>query len=374
MGDQINKQGFKHVTLTMIFEGSALNRDEKIGGNVLSIKKLTFDGKTVSFISKPAIRHYLFETLVKAYNWKPARVTGEGDVVQFDITKDDILTSPELDIFGYMYTIENKMSITRRSPLGITKAVALNYYNGDMAFYANHDLVQRGLKQGLSGVTPNLYIKEEHISFYKVSFTIDIDMLGKDEWVIESKSGPEYIEKERKLKISLYNNKKEVLVKERREEKDGVYFYITDTGSIKCEPIEKNGWRIVFELNSKCKRDRIYQILQVIKNGLYSQASNEANTIVPLFLIAGAVKVPSPIFHPYIDLILDEDKRTYLVIGIQDALRNSWITSKVFIMESGRVKSEESVIKDSAVTDCWEGFLSSLNLNCSESGEQKDVR
>jgi CRISPR-associated protein Cst2 len=59
----------KNITLTIIFEGSALNRDEKIGGNILSIKKLQIGGKTISFIGKTAIRHYLFSTLHKAYNW-----------------------------------------------------------------------------------------------------------------------------------------------------------------------------------------------------------------------------------------------------------------------------------------------------------------
>ena len=358
MGNQINSPGFKHITLTMIFEGSALNRDEKIGGNILSIKKLNLEGKTVSFIGKPAIRHHLFETLVKAYNWEPAKVTdkeqNKNNVIQFDISEDDILTSPELDAFGYMYTIGEQMSIVRRSPIGITKAVALNSYNGDMAFYANHDLVQRGLSQGLK-VTPDLYTKEEHISFYKVSFTIDADMLGKDEWIIEEK--PKYMESEGKLEITLPDKKiRKASIVEEEEPKDGLHSFKTDNGFIKYESVGNNKWRIIFELEPKYKKDRIHQILEVIKNGLYSQASNEVNTIIPLFLIASAVKIPSPIFHPYIDLILSEDKRTHLVIGIQDALKNSWINSKVFIMESERVRGEKSGIESSSITDCWEEF------------------
>jgi len=58
-----NNHNIKNITLTMIFDGSALNRDEKIGGNILSIKKMNVNGEIRSFIGKPAIRHYLFKSL-----------------------------------------------------------------------------------------------------------------------------------------------------------------------------------------------------------------------------------------------------------------------------------------------------------------------
>jgi len=178
----------KNITVTVIFDGSALNRDEKIGNNILSIKKLTILGKPYSYISRQAIRHYLFNTLKRAYpqDWKEAAVKVEKDVIQFDITKDDIISSAELDAFGYMFTISGQNSITRKAPVGITKAVSLIPYNQDMSFYSNHDLVRRARQQG-EEADPNIYNKEENQSLFKVSFTIDVEFFGEDVWVFLKK-------------------------------------------------------------------------------------------------------------------------------------------------------------------------------------------
>jgi CRISPR-associated protein Cst2 len=199
-------QDIKNITITIIFEGSALNRDEKIGGNILSIKKLNVNGEIRSFISKTAIRHYLFQTLNRGYNWTPAKVTEQDQVVQFDLTQDDILSNPELDIFGYMFTAGDQ-SITRKSPLGITKAISLSSYESDLVFYANHDLVARGRQEGLN-VNPSPVNKEEHSSFYKVSFTIDAKIIGNDTWIVEDC-------KYENGKLSLFIAKKEKKDKEK---------------------------------------------------------------------------------------------------------------------------------------------------------------
>jgi CRISPR-associated protein Cst2 len=346
----MRENNLNHITVTIIFEGSALNRDENVGGNILSIKKLKKGNKVVSFIGKPAIRHYLFETLVKAYGWKPSavRVTEQGGVVQFDLTSDDILTSPELDAFGYMFTIENQASIIRKAPVGITKAIGLDAYEGDMAFYANHDLVNRGIKQGLD-VTPDPYNKEEHYSLYKVSFTIDVDILGKDEWIVNNK--PEFDGNVLKIQLSKAQSKKVENVKELDKNK-----YETGNGIIEVEKLEGNKYKIIFKLSENEKRKRIEEILNVIKDGLYAQSSNEQNTIIPLFLIAGKVKIPSPVFHPYIEVV-SLDNISYKVIGINDALSNSWI-EKVFVMDSEKVRIDRDKLmnKEKLVED-WNDLL-----------------
>ena len=347
----------KNVTITIIFEGSALNRDEKIGGNILSIKKLQIGGKTVSFIGKTAIRHYLFTTLNRSYGWKEAKVTVNKDVIQFDITEDDILTSPELDAFGYMYTIGDQMSITRKAPIGITKAVALTEWNGDMAFYCNHDLVNRALSQGLE-VGPNPFNKEEHMSFYKLSFTIDAERLGKDEWILSEQ--PNYQDNQLILSFSgkitkIIGNVEQINQKE----------YKTSNGDlIEVYNLGKK-YKIVFKLSEEQKKKRICDILSAISGGLNAQSSGEANTIIPLFMIAAPVIVPSPIFHPHIEIEEIEKTKSYKVKGISDCLKNWWLEKngkeKVFIRQTEKVKCEIKEESDKQlVTFDWNDFLNGL--------------
>lgn len=394
-----NNKEIKDITITIIFEGSALNRDEKIGGNILSIKKLEVNGKTHSFISKNAIRHYLFSTLKEAYNWKGASITTQREVLQFDIFKDNILESEELDAFGYMYTIEKASSIIRKAPVGITKAVSLFNWNGDIAFYSNHDLVNRAKNQGLSA-NPNPFNKEEHISLYKVSFTIDSQRLGKDEWIIEK---AEYKENEKKLEITIAiiesdqkdneteeqknNPEKSKKNKKQKEEVKKSINYIEKLNQIdKDEFIETiyqrdkdkfihlienkendKNVKIIFKLGEQEKKRRIKNILEAIKNGLYSQSSGECNTIIPLFIVASAVKIPSPIFHPYITLEEDpKQKNCYIVKGILDCINNnSWLGENICIIQTERVKldcqEEKEINKKIEIID-WEEFLENLGL------------
>lgn len=183
MSNKIN-----NITVTLVFDGSALNRDEKIGNSILSIKKLTYHGDIRPYISKNAIRHYLFNTLNRYNNWgkTPIIAQGSGDkqTLQLDLSKADILSFEELAVFGYMFTKSGESALTRKSTIGITKAIALSSYNQDLSFYANHDFVNRVRETGRNA-NPNPVNKEEHSGLFKLSFTIDADMLGKDSWVVD---------------------------------------------------------------------------------------------------------------------------------------------------------------------------------------------
>jgi CRISPR-associated protein Cst2 len=353
MTNQTTNQ-IKNVTVTVIFDGSALNRDEKIGGNILSIKKMNVNGQLRSFIGKPAMRHYLFETLHKAYGWSAARVFhGQKDVIQFKIHEDDILTCPELDAFGYMFTISEEAAVTRKAPVGITKAASLSSYEADLAFYANHDLVRRAYQQGEKKAngkdpSPDPYSKEEHSSLFKVSFTIDAAMLGIDSWMLNQK--PEY--KKDKLIIQIGDKTKEVECKRVKDNTFG-----NNNGTIEIEE-KKDKFIVRYALKPDLKKKRIQELLNAIKDGLYAQSSGEANTIVPLFLIAAGVKVPSPVFHPFIDVRRENGQ--WKVIGVTDALRNAWIDGAVYLRDCERLKVDESL---KSGRDNWENFLRDVGLS-----------
>jgi len=355
----------KPITVTLIFEGAALNRDEKVSGNTLSVKKLSRYSGEHTFISKTAIRYYLFQTLLYL-GWKEAAVVvekgekgkGKGEeeekkknqVIQFNILEDDILTSGELDVFGYMYTIEKEKgegkegrAFTRKAPLGITKAVSLEPYLGDLAFYANHHLVARARKEGWDA-QPNPYSKEEHESFYRVSFTLDTERLGRDEWIIHNEPKLELDRNTLKLSLDAKTSGKgkdtESLLKtvsfqkpdpQKREVE-------TERGRIWWKPLKDKLWKVVFELYEEEKRRRVRDVLEALRNGFVAQSSGEANSLTPLFFLAAPVKVPSPVFHPKI--YLDFSERPIRVRGIRDALANGWVISPAYVYMHERFQAD----------------------------------
>ena len=139
----------------------------------------------------------------------------------------------------------------------------------------------------------------------------------------------------------------------------------SEFGKIKEEKINDITYKITFTLNNSFKEKRIKQILNSIKNGLYSQSSGEANTIIPLFMIASGVKVPSPVFHSFIDIKKEDGKIS--VIGINDCLENGWIDGKVYLKGSDRIQVEN----DKTISD-WKDFLEDIGIKDEEKHESSE--
>lgn len=569
-----NNNTIPNITMTVIFEGSALNRNEKIGGNILAIKKIHVNGEECAFISKVALRHYLFQTLKTAFNWKEAQLAQGKEVIQFNVLEDNIFSSPELDAFGYMFTDEK--TLTRKSPVGITKAISLSPYSQDLALYSNHDLVRRSREQG-NLTNPNLFTKEEFSGLFKFSVTIDSEKIGRDFLVVDNVDDsnndltlelvkPETItfdnveeqeidgqkvftyqdqklyvdgksilmphallkkskneisvqatpdvtfkknetkvdsdnfifqfkdieKKKNKIekfilddnqqiyfknlsesnKVSLGTGKKKVeyligidessktiqipkvlfdenpddsitikkeilklnnffkieLSKEEIEaiNDDTPYCFILNeepdynsdtrkltikkglslrfdfdtkastsplnnygenafdyfTKDMNCIHIEKikgkNKYQATLILSSSLKYERIRQIIEAIRNGLISHSSGESNTLTPLFIIAGSTKIPSPVFHSFVEVQrLDNGK--FEAIGIKDSLENNWLIGDVFVKNCDKIQSQlfnlSKINEERAgngygkvnLAETWSNFIKAINLNADES-------
>lgn len=484
-----NNSKINSITVTVIFDGSALNRDEKIGSSILSIKKLTYHGDIRPFISKNAIRHYLFNTLHRYANWgkTPIIAQGSGDkqTMQLNLTEADIISFEELAVFGYMFTKSGEGALTRKSPLGITKAMALSNYNQDLGFYANHDFVNRMQDTGKKA-TPNPINKEEHSGLFKLTFTLDADMIGKDSWIVDDFSfdneknilnikiaepqkyvfgncqervdeddnviGYEIVEENKSYQIQIdglnvvvdkaliqktkdnlgfkadfaYDKKKNnknkfetkysfKLAPDKYEQLESGYSFectfeplfdkengtITilsghekKISNISCKDYKKenvnnefkfrnkdyddckivttslnqgkpqNGpFKIEFLLSEAKKKEIMQQLLFVIKNGLMAQSSNELNTIKPLFILAGDVKVPMPVFHADIDVRKEDGELK--VIGVKDAINNDWLNGNIYLQCNERLSIPS--INDKRIKTNWEDFLKEIKLGTDES-------
>jgi len=347
------------ITFTIIFEADALNRDEKLGGNIPAIKKLTrFGNKTFGYLSRVAMRHYLFETLYKRFqdSWLPTPTypsgSGNNKVVQFDLKNSNILTYAELDAFGYMFTEKKKVgekkeniTLTRKAAIGITKAVALEPWEGDMQFNANHDIASR------CETDPNPVNKEEQKSYFKVSFTIDINRMGRDEWFFNAFE-PEFDEKKKELILRFPAELKIVIpnVNVNPQNNSSDYF-VNNNGYIHIDSKLK---KVRFTVKDDIKKKRIREILAVLKDGLLYHVSGENYGIVPQFIIAAGLILPIPLFHSFVDLGSFEDS----------VLNNAYILSEgnkkiVYVYNPKNLAGQ---IDTSTLYTDWDEFLKRVDI------------
>ncbi|SHH08452.1 CRISPR-associated autoregulator, Cst2 family [Thermosyntropha lipolytica DSM 11003] len=319
----------KGLTATIVFETSAINRDENLAGNIASIKKLSRSDGTYSFLSRGFIRHHLFQTLNSLYDWMPAPVNTskkdkkgkEKEVIQFYFPEANIVSYPEMDLFGFMVTGDSKKqnsqkkseanddeesesssTIIRKAPLGITKAISLEPWQADMAFYANHDMVKRAQAQGLEA-NPNPFSKEEHYSYYRVSFTLDLYRFGYQDIFIQAI--PDNFKKWVSDLPKATRDEVENVKQFRQELPEKATWYKVQCSDENCYGLiglvdNKNASRITFAVNENEHKKRVTEVLTVLKNGSEMHSSTEDYGLVPVFFVAGVLKVPVPVFNSFV--------------------------------------------------------------------------
>lgn len=259
-------------------------------------------------MSRAFLRHHLFETLQVLHGWEGAPVTvnrgsQRQSVIQFKFPDANIIAYPEMDVFGFMNTsvLDSDVGIVRKAPLGMTKALSMEPWQADMAFYANHDLVKRAVERGIEAA-PNPFQKEEHHSFYRASFTLDLCRLGYQdihlaelpaelaEWI---KALPEASPTDLNGIDSFYGEGVE----------DATWYRVGN--NTKAEGVvgiveDGNRGRVTFVVSPEQRKIRIKQLLEAITNGLIIHSSTENYGAVPVFFILGALKVPVPVFNSYV--------------------------------------------------------------------------
>ncbi|OSS41512.1 CRISPR-associated negative autoregulator [Desulfurella amilsii] len=175
--------GYLHCSI--IFKASNLNYGESIG-NILSLKKLTVEEKTFSYISRQALRYDIVRILDEECRYGKAEVDKAKGVIQF--TEGSTIDKyPEIDFFGYMktekksqqqpnkqYQEEAKTKI-RKAVVRLTDAVSLEPFYSEMDFSTNMGLASR------KNLDNDIYQSEIHKSYYTYSITIDLDKVGIDE-------------------------------------------------------------------------------------------------------------------------------------------------------------------------------------------------
>lgn len=327
----------KGLTITVLFESSALNRDERVGGNVYSIKKIVRPEGAYSYMSKGFIRYHLFNTLHNGFDWKVAPVvqttSSENHVVQFDFPRANIIEHEEIDLFGYMNTMYSKsgdkpqnIGITRKAPLGISKAIALEPWGADISFNANHDLVSRARKAGLNS-NPNPFRKEEDYSVYKVSYTLDMTRFGYQEhvfgevpegvidWLTKSSVSCKFSEVEKNCSSTA-----------KTLEPKALWHKLVRNGEIKGFVGIMDKKNVYFIVADKEKQKRLLDLLTAIKDGLMMQASSECYGAVPQFIIASTLKVPVPVLSRFINIENGKIDEELLSHGLKNSyIQKSWI-------------------------------------------------
>jgi CRISPR-associated protein Cst2 len=162
----------KYLHLAVVVKAANLNYGEGVG-NILTLKKITTEGRNYSYISRQALRYDIVRMLKEIYGDELTEVNKEAGVIQF-AEHATIKDFPEIDLFGYMKTGNgNKI---RKAVVRLTDAVSLEPFYNELDFGTNKGLADRIL----NNIGNDIFQAEIHRSYYNYTITCNLDEIGKD--------------------------------------------------------------------------------------------------------------------------------------------------------------------------------------------------
>jgi CRISPR-associated protein Cst2 len=161
------------LTLTIIFKAGNLNYGESTG-NISALKKLSFKGKSYTYISRQALRYDIVRIMNEEFSMPLTPVGSDGKVVQFEANAK-IDKYPEIDLFGYMKTSgEGNKGKIRKAIVRLSDAISLEQWNNDIDYGNNMGLAAR------TDLDNMIFQSEIHRSFYTYTMTIELKKIGID--------------------------------------------------------------------------------------------------------------------------------------------------------------------------------------------------
>ncbi len=265
----------KYLHLAVIFKASNLNYGEGVG-NILTLKKVTTEGRNYSYISRQALRYDMVRMLEEMHGFKKAKTENIGTKkdIMIQFAKDAKIDEyPEIDLFGYMKTEKKKekegkteegesgeKTKIRKAVVRLTDAVSLEPFYNELEFGTNKGLADR--IEDLNG--NNIFQAEIHRSYYCYTITCNLAEIGID---------------------SVYGIDEKIISNIERAE-------------------------------------RVKRLLNVVKL-LYRDIRGKRENLSPLFVIGGLYDVGNPFFYNRIKLSFTKDK-----ILLNEKLINSTLTIK----------------------------------------------
>lgn len=256
----------RFLTFTIIFKAGNLNYGESTA-NITGLKRLSFQGKSYSYISRQALRYDIVRIMNEEFNILLTPVGSDGKVVQFEANAT-IRDYPEIDLFGYMKTSgEGSRGRIRKAIVRLSDAISLEPWSNDIDYGNNMGLSARG--ENLDNM---IFQTEIHRSFYTYTITVDLDKVG-----IDTNDNITLNNEEKRIRVSNFLDAIKILyrdVKGRREDLSPLFVIggIYNSGN----PFFYNKIELNFGRNSiKIKPEPINEILdrsfnnQLIKNSTY---------------------------------------------------------------------------------------------------------